>query len=179
MSRWDVVTVSRVIPAAPEEIFALIADPARHRDIDGSGTVRSATDVPAQLCLGATFGMDMQFGPSYSMVNTVIEYEPNRRLAWQARPPVFTRHFFGGRIWRYVLEPVADGTRVSETWDISQEKNKVLVRPYRVKARRDMTATLERIEHLLAGENTAEKRGETPRTAPDPAPDPAPGMNAG
>ncbi len=151
MANWDVVSVERIIPAPPEAIFALIADPTRHRDLDGSGTVRSATDVPEQLALGSTFGMDMQLGVKYAMVNTVIEFEQDRRLAWQARPPSgLTSPFFGGRIWRYELEPAPGGTTVRETWDVSQEKNKFLVRPYRVKARRDMTATLERIEALVA-----------------------------
>ena len=34
----DVVSVERLIPAPASEIFDLIADPNRHRDIDGSGT---------------------------------------------------------------------------------------------------------------------------------------------
>ena len=38
----DTVSVERVIPAPAEKIFDLLADPARHRDIDGSGTVRDA-----------------------------------------------------------------------------------------------------------------------------------------
>ncbi len=150
MSSRDVETVERVIAAPPERIFALVANPSRHQDIDGSGTVRDATDLPEQVALGATFGMNMSFGRSYTMVSTVIEYEPDRRIAWQSRPPTgFLRHLFGGRIWRYVLEPVEGGTKVSESWDISQEKNKTIVRPYRYKTRSNMLATLERIERLV------------------------------
>ncbi|MDQ1706729.1 MAG: hypothetical protein QOF18_3095, partial [Frankiaceae bacterium] len=36
MTRW-VESVERIIPAPPERIFQLIADPRRHKDIDGSG----------------------------------------------------------------------------------------------------------------------------------------------
>ena len=36
----EVVTVERVIPASPESIFELLVDPRRHRDVDGSGSVR-------------------------------------------------------------------------------------------------------------------------------------------
>jgi uncharacterized protein YndB with AHSA1/START domain len=152
MSRW-VETVERVIPVPPEGIFALIADPRRHKDIDGSGTVRDATDLPQTLTLGSTFGMNMQFGGSYSMENTVIEFEPNRRIAWQARPPRthggLWRQLFGGRIWRYELEPVGSGTCVRESWDISQERNKWIVRPYGPKTRKNMAATLQRIEQIV------------------------------
>jgi uncharacterized protein YndB with AHSA1/START domain len=150
MSRW-VETVERVIPAPPERIFQLVADPRRHKDIDGSGTVRDATDLPETLALGATFGMNMQYGGAYSMRSTVIDYEEGRRIAWQSRPPGDSarwRHVFGGRIWRYELEPVDGGTRVRESWDLSEERLRWLVIGYRRKTRTNMTATLERIEHL-------------------------------
>jgi hypothetical protein len=31
--------------------------------------------------------MSMRVGVAYSMVSTVIEFEDNRRIAWQTRPP--------------------------------------------------------------------------------------------
>jgi uncharacterized protein YndB with AHSA1/START domain len=158
MSLW-VETVERVIPAPPEAIFELLADPRRHKDIDGSGTVRDAKDVPARLELGSTFGMNMEFGGKYSMENTVIEFEPNRRIAWQARPPRhhggIWRQLFGGRIWRYELQPEGSSTRVRESWDVSKERNKWMVRAYGPKTRRNMAATLKRIEELLAAKTTA------------------------
>jgi len=148
----DVVSVERVIPAPAERIFALLADPHRHRDIDGSGTVREAKNVPDRLKLGESFGMDMRLGISYSMVNTVIEYDENRRLAWQTLPPVkLAGRLVGGRIWRYELEPVEGGTRVTESWDISKEAlpTRALVRRDAEKTRANMAATLERIEQVL------------------------------
>src|SRR5579871_6437121 len=118
----DVVSVERVIPAPPERIFALLADPAKHPLIDGSGTVRAAkTETAQHLELGSQFGMSMKLGIPYSMVSTIVEYEPNRRIAWQSRPPHIFGRFTGGRIWRYELEPVDGGTRVRESWDISED----------------------------------------------------------
>jgi uncharacterized protein YndB with AHSA1/START domain len=145
----DVETVERVIPAPAEAIFALIADPRRHHEIDGSGSVREAKDVPDHLEVGSRFGMSMKLGIPYSMESEVIEYEPNRRIAWQTRPPGMFSRFGGGRIWRYELEPVESGTRVRESWDISQEKVKAIVRPARNKTREAMTKTLERIEQIV------------------------------
>ncbi len=139
-----------MIPAPPEKIFDLLADPRRHRDIDGSGTVREAKNTPERLSLGAKFGMAMKVGIPYSMESTVIEFEDGRRIAWQSRPPgSIGSRFGGGRIWRYELEPVEGGTRVRESWDISQEKIKAFVRPARKKTIKAMDATLARIEELL------------------------------
>jgi uncharacterized protein YndB with AHSA1/START domain len=155
MSLW-VETVERVIPAPPDKIWALVADPRRHQDINGNDTVRDAFDVPQQLALGSTFGMNMEFGGSYTMVNTVIEYDDNRRIAWQARPADSGsqwRQMFGGRIWRFELQPVEGGTRVRESWDVSEEGRfgtRWLVRLYGSKTRANMTRTLERIESLTA-----------------------------
>lgn len=142
-------TVERVIPVEPGPIFDLLADPSRHPEIDGSGTVVRAAKT--RLSLGDRFGMAMKQGVSYDMTNTVVELETDRRLAWQARPTVAAlRPLIGGRIWRYELEPVPGGTRVRETWDISQEVLPLLVAPLRAVTRRNMTRTLERIEAVLA-----------------------------
>ncbi|MBV9952891.1 MAG: SRPBCC family protein [Acidimicrobiia bacterium] len=149
----DVETVERFIPAPPAAIFALIADPSRHRDIDGSGTVRDAKEPPQRLELGSRFGMSMRMGLPYSMVSTVIEYEPDRRLAWQTTGPTAIGRHVGGRIWRYELEPRDGGTLVKESWDITQESpfTRPIVRQGAKKTRENMAKTLERIEHLVAG----------------------------
>ena len=55
----------------------------------------------------------------------------------------------GGRIWRYELEPVDGGTRVTETWDITNEKSKVFVRAAGKKTRANMEATLARLDEIV------------------------------
>jgi len=144
----DVETVERVIAAPPEKIFDLLADPARHHDIDGSGSVIAAKETSQRLALGSKFGMRMKIGVPYSMVSTVIEFDENRRIAWQSRPPGIGGRLAGGRIWRYELEPVEGGTRVRESWDISQERFKWMVQNARKKTRTNMETTLENIEKL-------------------------------
>jgi uncharacterized protein YndB with AHSA1/START domain len=149
----SIETVERVIPAPPEAIFSLIADPSRHPDIDGSGSVRRTSGESTQLRLGSEFGMSMRLGIPYRTGNTVTEFEPNRRLAWQTRPRGPLGRATGGRTWRYELEPVEGGTRVRETWDITTEAplTRPLVRAAAKTTRRNMEATLERIEKLLTG----------------------------
>ena len=98
---------------------------------------------------------EMKAGIPYSMVSTVIEFEDGRRIAWQSRPPGVFGKISGGRIWRYELEPVDGGTRVRETWDISQEVGtKPFLRNSRVHhhTRESMEKTLANIEQLVSPE---------------------------
>jgi uncharacterized protein YndB with AHSA1/START domain len=162
----DVETVERVIPAPPEKIFALLADANRHQDFDGSGTVKAAhEDTPKKLALGSKFGMNMRIVAPYSMVSTVVEYDENKRIAWQPRPAYpGVKYFAGGRIWRYELEPVAGGTRVRESWDITHESifTKPVVRQAASRTREAMEKTLERLEELLAREASTSTTGTKP-----------------
>jgi uncharacterized protein YndB with AHSA1/START domain len=149
----SVVSTERVIAAPPEAIFDLVADASRHPDIDGSGNVKQVkAGSPERLSLGSTFGMSMHMGIGYSMVNTVVEFEDNRRIAWQARPGGVIGKFVGGRIWRYELEPVEGGTRVRESWDISEDHQRSFLRRGKLpeQTRVNMDRTLDRIEELTA-----------------------------
>ena len=145
----DTESVEREIATPPEAIFDLLADPHRHPEIDGSGSVKQAVEGPTRVSLGSKFQMAMKRGIKYEMVSEIIEFEENRRIAWQSRPASKRGAKFGGRIWRYELEPTATGTRVRETWDISQEKIKAIVRPARKSTRKAMEATLARIEQIV------------------------------
>ena len=144
------VSVERFVKAPASEVFAILADPARHREIDGSGTVRDAVGGPARLELGSRFGMHMKAGAPYTMINEVVEFEVDRRIAWQARPDkAWAAKAVGGRIWRYELEPREGGTLVRETWDIRQEKVPPLVWGLRGLTRKSMNRTMDRIETLV------------------------------
>jgi uncharacterized protein YndB with AHSA1/START domain len=153
VSEADVVTVERLIPAPPEPIFELLVHPARHREIDGSGAVRDPKGEPERLRLGSRFGMSMRIGVPYSMESKVIEFEEGRRIAWQTTGPGPVGRLFGGRIWRYELEPEDGATRVRESWDITEESalTKPFVRRAAAHTRHNMEATLARIEELVAG----------------------------
>ena len=150
MTQHDVATVERFIAAQPEKIFDLLADPDRHQEIDGSGTVRGSRGGGQRLALGSKFGMSMKMGVSYSMASVVVEFEENRLIAWQTRPTIaLMRLFIGGRIWRYELVPQDGGTLVRESWDIREEVLPLSVRPMRDKTVDAMTKTLERIAAVV------------------------------
>ncbi|MCV7197602.1 SRPBCC family protein [Mycobacterium angelicum] len=149
----NTVSVERVIKAAPDQIFALLADAGKHASFDGSDSVNHASAASVPLSKGAKFGMAMRgrketlFIP-YRTTNTVIEFEPDRRIAWQT---VGMGGFVGGRIWRYELQAVDGGTLVRETWDVSQDKQKWLITSGSMPelTANGMRATLDRIAALL------------------------------
>ena len=120
--RTRTVSASRVIAADRQAIFDVLADPSQHPLIDGSGTVSDVQpNGPERLHLGAKFGMAMQLGVPYKILNTVVEFDEGRLIAW--------RHFHGHR-WRYELEDTttddgAPATLVTETFDWSRAKTKL------------------------------------------------------
>jgi hypothetical protein len=145
------VSVERVIAAPASALFPIVADANRHPDFDGSGAVVKAKPGTAgALGFGSTFGMSMKMGIPYSMSNTVIEFEQDRRIAWKTVLSGFLGRYIGGRIWRYEFETVDGGTLVRETWDISQDKQATFLKRGKLpSATADgMTKSLERLAAL-------------------------------
>jgi hypothetical protein len=98
-----------VIQAKPSAIFSILANPQRHKDIDGSSTITANISGPQELVLGSKFGMKMHLGIDYRILNTVVEYKKDELIAW--------RHLGRWR-WRYELVDLGDGsTRVIESFD--------------------------------------------------------------
>ena len=140
-----VLSATKVVPATPQQIFDLLADPAQHPTIDGSGSVRKAqSGAPTRLSLGARFGMDMKIGVPYKITNEVVEFDEPKQIGW--------RHF-GGHIWRYILEPVDGGTRVTEQFDWNKSKSPIVLKLSGAfdKNQKSMEATLERLAAHFGG----------------------------
>ena len=85
----------------------------------------------------------------YRTTNTVVEFEADRRIAWKTT--MGPLGLIGGRIWRYELEPAEDGTLVRETWDVSADRQRPMLKmgSMPTQAEDGMRATLERIAALL------------------------------
>ncbi|GAA2803323.1 SRPBCC family protein [Saccharopolyspora taberi] len=140
------VSSSVIVAATPEAIFEILSDPRKHPLIDGSGTVREGISGPDRLVLGSKFGMRMKIGLGYRIRNTVVEFEPNRLIAW--------KHFSPHR-WRYRLEPVEGGTRVTETFDYSRMPLPAIIgrSPMATNNLRAIKNTLHRLKsHVEGGE---------------------------
>ncbi len=150
-TQHTVVSVDRVINAPPGALFAVVADATRHPEIDGSGQLVKAKDGAAhQLTLGSTFDMSMKMGLPYSMSNTVVEFEQDRRIAWRTVQSGPLGRILGGRVWRYEFEPVEGGTKVTESWDISRDKQAFFLKHPKVRqhASASMSKTLDHLAEI-------------------------------
>lgn len=140
------VSGTRTIATTPDRIFEILTDPAKHPLIDGSGTVRAAQEGgPHRLRLGSRFGMDMKMGAPYKILNTVVEFDEDRLIAW--------RHFNGHR-WRWELEPQGEGkTRVTETFDWSTARLPFLIgiSPFPKRNKAGIEKSLDRLAELFPG----------------------------
>lgn len=104
------VSRSVEVAAPAAELYAWAADPRRHRELDGSGTVRDNIVMPDKLVVGSRFSTSMKvLGVPYRITSTVTALKPHEVVEW--------RHPVGHR-WRWEFEPVGAGlTRVTETFD--------------------------------------------------------------
>jgi uncharacterized protein YndB with AHSA1/START domain len=124
------VSVSRLIGAPAAKIFQVLADPANHPALDGSGMLRLAPEQPAPSRVGDTFTMAMYLPElgNYLMLNRIIAFEQDRRIAWEPTPgdaaasrnaelPVGTSQ---GYSWGFQLQPAGDTTIVTELFDCTE-----------------------------------------------------------
>ncbi|HEY0812774.1 MAG TPA: SRPBCC family protein [Pseudonocardia sp.] len=137
------VRASAIVAATPEQVFALLADPHRHHELDGSGSLRGAVSGPRRLASGDRFGMRMRIGLPYRTTNRVVEFEPDRRISWC---------HFARALWRYELEAVDGGTLVTETFDYAGARSPraIELMGFPTRNARSIEATLRRLQALFA-----------------------------
>lgn len=113
--------VTRTIAASPSEIFAVLADPARHKDTEPGDWVRDAADTVPITESGQIFAMNMFLeaaGGDYVTHNLVTNFDRDRSIAWlTGNLDDAGQHNPGGWWWRYDLAPNGDGTDVTLTYD--------------------------------------------------------------
>lgn len=104
------VSRSVEVAAPAAELYAMAADPRRHKELDGSGTVRDNVRAPAELAVGSTFSTNMKmYGVPYRITSRVTALKPGELVEW--------RHPEGHR-WRWEFQSLSPTlTRVTETFD--------------------------------------------------------------
>lgn len=112
-----VVAFSAEIPATAEEIYALVADPHRHHEVDGSGTVQSRAVGPHELRTGDRFSVRMRvFGIPYQLpLRVLVAQQPDEQ-----RPGILEWVQPTGHRWRWEMAPLSTPggrTLVTESYD--------------------------------------------------------------
>ncbi len=161
---YEPVTVSRRIGAPANVIFQVLADPDRHRDLDGSGMLQGVVSGSRISGVGDVFVMKMYFTElgEYEMNNHVVEYEPDRRIGWEPEAgrghpnadPEASRSARWGQRWSFELTPDgAYATIVTEIFDCSRvpEDERVDIDSGNIWVE-SMHWTLERLEDLCTGQ---------------------------
>lgn len=129
------VVVTGTIAAPAEAVFAALADPARHVEMDGSEMCQKPAPGTGRLtAVGQSFVMHMahpELG-AYSTRNTVVDLEPGRRIAWGPDADVLSEQILallgdikpGGHVFGFELEPTDEGqTAVTHYYDWSGIKD--------------------------------------------------------
>jgi uncharacterized protein YndB with AHSA1/START domain len=121
----ETVSATTIINVPAEAIFAVLADPARHAAIDGTGWVREHLDSKPLTAAGQVFRVAM-YHPghpdgNYQMANRVQVFDPPRVISWEPGYDTGDGSLgFGGWIWRYDLTPAGPSqTKVTLSYDWS------------------------------------------------------------
>jgi len=121
----ETLSVARTIDAPAEAIFTVLADPAKHAAIDGTGWVREPLDSQHLTEAGQLFRMAMYNdnvpGGHYRMVNRVQVFDPPRAISWEPGTETGDGKLrFVGHIWRYDLAPAGpSSTEVTLSYEWS------------------------------------------------------------
>ena len=105
--------VSTEIAASPDTVYALVSDVTRM----GEWSPECVKAVWAKGATGPAVGARFKAwnkggrGPAWSNTPTVVAAEPGREFAFNRQGPGI-----GSYTWRYVFEPTATGTRLTESF---------------------------------------------------------------
>ena len=123
-------SVSRLIVGSAADIFRVLADPANHRALDGSGMLRGAGDQSVLVGVGDSFTMAMHLPDlgDYLILNRVVAFENDRRIVWEPTPgDARTAQYAGlpvgasqGYSWGFELQPDGGATLVTEIFDCTE-----------------------------------------------------------
>jgi uncharacterized protein YndB with AHSA1/START domain len=78
------IRVRQTVDVPAPALFAVLADPRRHVQVDGSGMLQADVDTQPITGVGQVFTMAMRH-PSlgdYRTDNHVLEFEAGRRIVW-------------------------------------------------------------------------------------------------
>ncbi|WP_414940826.1 polyketide cyclase [Amycolatopsis sp. cmx-11-51] len=118
------VSATLTVAAPVTRVFAVLADPATHSAIDGTGWVQDPADPAPLTEVGQIFRMNMYHAGhadgDYRVANKVDVFDSPRAIGWlTGTEKADGRLEFGGWFWRYDLAPLGPsetGVTLSYDW---------------------------------------------------------------
>ncbi len=151
MQTLDRDEVSTVVAAPPEDVYALVADVTRTPEFSPEVVSCTWLDGATGPAVGARFEAvnTSEAGKTWKNRPVVTAADPGREFAFRRTEP-----FAGSIAWRYRFEPVEQGTRVVESYEVERPVTRlgwfVIEKVFRGGDRREalragMRTTLERL----------------------------------
>jgi uncharacterized protein YndB with AHSA1/START domain len=141
-----VISYERVIQAQPNQVFALIADPAAQPLWDGNDNLGAAVDGQRVGAVGDMFVMTLSSGAVRE--NHVVEFEEGRRIAWRPAEPGQQPP---GHLWRWELVPLDDSRMlIRHTYDWTELTDPQRLERARATTAERLRASVDRLATLVA-----------------------------
>lgn len=139
-----IVSASRLVQARPETIFELIADPTRHPDWDGNDNLARAKTQDRITGVGQVFAIVITVD-DLIRENYVVEFEEGRLIAWN---PASEGKAPSGHLWRWEVEPVGDGARITHTYDWTKLQDEKRLPRARNTKESNLRASIDRLAEI-------------------------------
>ena len=144
-----------VIDASAEAVFAVLADPNRHTELDGGGMVKGPEGTTPPIGgIGQIFTMNMHQDAlgDYRMVNTVTAYVPEARIGWgPSMDPTCdaAANFEGvnvsGHTYTWDLREADGRTEVTETYEWTGVKDPEFEKLFPLVSQEDLQKSLDKL----------------------------------
>lgn len=149
-----VASASRVVRAAPDRIFELIADPSRHPEWDGNDNLAEAAPGQRVRSIGDVFSMTLRMGSVRE--NHVVEFVEGRLIAWKpaerGQAPI-------GHLWRWEVEPIdEERSVVVHTYDWTHLHDESRYQRARATTSERLAASIDRLAALIENDPNAGSR---------------------
>lgn len=122
MQSLDADEVSIVIQAAPEQVYALVADVTKMPLFSPELLDCRWLDGATEAAVGARFAARNKVtrGPSWVNKPVITSVEPGRVISWARTEP-----FAGTVEWTYRFESTEGGTRVTESYRVTKPISRI------------------------------------------------------
>lgn len=139
-----IVSASRDIAASADQLFELIADPARQPEWDGNDNL--AESAPGQRIHSVGESFQTRLTNEQVRENHITEFTEGQLIAWRPAP---VGEQPPGHLWRWELEQLDDGaTRVTHTYDWTDLHDEQRLPRARATTPDRLAASLERLAGL-------------------------------